>query len=119
MEKFNCPHHGNEIGGKVECVDCKHEAENGTDPATMTVEERITELRRWMGPITTQFGTMWPRLDALVGRSTFNHEWAQPERIYDEMHGMVEWDGPMGSLKRVAPGKPIAVIELPKKGSVH
>ena len=114
---WTCPRHSGPerlVKAGVSCPLCVHECEHGRDPASMTLDEQVAEVQGWVDMIlTVPFDKLWHRLDELVGRSTFNHEWGKPEAIIEEMRGQREWDGPIGSLRRVAgPDKPIFVVGI-------
>lgn len=70
------------------CESCEREMRNRVDPNSMTKAERITELEWFFnGPGQTcevPFGVMHGRMEALMGRGVFSHEFANPERLLQE-----------------------------------
>jgi hypothetical protein len=112
-ETAKCPTHGIEfpVGkGSDGCERCAAYLADPRPVEQMSAEERIAEIERWMLMLTVPFGDMWPRLDALVGRDTYNHEWADPDSIYAEMRGEGR-EGPVEKLQRLMPGKPVVTID--------
>lgn len=109
-----CPTHGTgfPVGkGSEGCPDCVAYLSDPRPVERMDTEERIAEIERWMKMLTVPFGEMWTRLDALVGRSTYNHEWAEPESIYAELRGEGAED-PVSKLTRLmGPDKPVITVD--------
>jgi hypothetical protein len=67
----------------------------------------------------TTFDKIWDRISELVGRSTFNHELADPESLAEEVrtgHVPSVQERTVGKLRRLAgPDKPIVVVETAGK----
>lgn len=67
------------------CHACTGELLDGRDPETMTGDERATEFRKWVDrPLTTSTNLLFKRLEALVGRGIWTHEYAHPEGLIEE-----------------------------------
>lgn len=67
------------------CHACTNELLAGPDPGRMTGDERATEFRKWVDrPLTTSMNLLFRRLEALVGRGIWTHEYARPEGLIEE-----------------------------------
>ena len=115
MSTFTCPDHGYRITPQnVEgCPWCRIDLLTGPLPEHMDREGRAREILRLSGaPLTVRWLYLWKRLDALVGRPTFNHEWAEPARLAEELRSGGEPEHPLDSLRRLAGDRPVLVVEL-------
>lgn len=79
MTSYTCPYHNTEQD--TYCPQCLEDYKALPDPATMTGEERVAEMRRWNDILTIPFGDLHARIEALVGRSVWTHEMAGSERF--------------------------------------
>jgi hypothetical protein len=67
------------------CHMCTRELLDGPDPEAMTGDERATEFRKWVDrPLTTSTNLLFKRLEALVGRGIWTHEYTHPEGLIEE-----------------------------------
>lgn len=96
------------------CPPCRDEMLHGRDVATMTPDERATEVRAileancWAG-----FDAVWHRIDELVGRGTYTHELAAPSQLCAEIMGEGRLD-PVESLRSLT-DKPIIVVDASER----
>ena len=58
------------------CPDCLAEMASAPDPETMTGEALAAELDRWCGQLSVPFDLIHARIEALVGRPVWTHEFA-------------------------------------------
>mgnify|MGYP001579346060 CR=1 FL=1 len=79
------------------CPTCTKEWETRRDVATMSVEERKTEFDSWGPILEIDFSKFHERMEELVGRPIWTHEFATPNRLRAQI-GLV--DG--GSYKDAA-----------------
>ena len=80
------------------CHFCQTECEDGKPCPTcvaafptrrpvisMTVKERLAELKLWFGVAEIDFQMIHQRIEELVGRPVWTHELAAPELLYAEL----------------------------------
>lgn len=84
MDTFTCPTHNIEIEKKVgaECLACVADMLLPVPTSTMG---RVLEMQRWFGVVTVTFSRIHTRLEELIGRAVWTHEFAQPELLYAEV----------------------------------
>lgn len=97
-----CHRCGTVVGKHDCCPICTDELKYAKPVDMMTPQERLTEFDSWFGVLETEFGTMYERLEHLVGRGIYTQEFAygkesmrreilngkHPETIEDTMKGM-------------------------------
>jgi hypothetical protein len=125
FDTFRCERHGLDVpkitkaqadthGRPFGCPPCTAEAEDGPEPATMTGDDRAAELARWLHePMTVAFDVIHQRVEKLVGRPVWTHEFAT-DHIVEEARS---WAHPVdleahviGSLDQLAGSKPVIVV---------
>lgn len=98
IDEFVCPLHDRSVAAGKDspgCSDCLELLDDvPRDPATMTGEERATELRHWLGIMTVpDFSRIHERVEVLVGRPVWTHEMAAS--VVDKLFTEAEtWDHP-------------------------
>ena len=85
------------------------------DPATMTGDEKADEVRSWCEEsMSIPFGALWKRVDVLVGRPTFNHEFGLAvDRLVEEARGtrtITSIDEIVNDLRNT--GKPVIEVDM-------
>jgi hypothetical protein len=113
---FNCARHAAvqiEIGSNVGCADCLEMIRR--DPATMTGDEKAEEVRSLLQEVMSiPFEPLWKRIDALVGRETYNHELGLAvDRLIEEARGtrtLTSTDEIVNDLRNT--GKPVIEVDL-------
>jgi hypothetical protein len=129
-ETFTCAIHGEifpvlsereaeEKGLLAGCVECTGNIAMRPPPSSMTGAERKKEVLDLLSrPLTVAFSLVWHRIDALVGRSTWNHEMAEPERLAQEAE---TWKHPsdlnahaLHTLEQLAGEKPVIIVDTEK-----
>lgn len=53
--------------------------------------------------------------EVALGRGVFTHEFADPRSLLLELLGERKFEGPIKSLERLAPGKPIIVVQTDRE----
>jgi hypothetical protein len=116
-DNWYCPHG---IGGpkarRGDCAECEAELAARPNPDAMTGAERAAEVHALLHvePNGYHFDNLWHRLDALVGRSIYNHEMAFPDRLAAEastrLHPEPE-EAVFGRLRELMGDKPIITID--------
>jgi len=119
MKNWTCPH-GYGMGMKRgDCNQCNAEISRRRDPSTMTGEERDAEVMALLNdPSAYRMDAIHQRLEALVGRPVWTHEFAQDLALATEARS---WDHPadlaehaVSSMKALAGDKPVIVIDARK-----
>lgn len=82
MKTYVCPNHQRNVSGP--CPDCVEAFANRRNPNTMTGDERAAEFDFWGPILTIPMGDLHQRIDELVGRNTWTHELANPDRLREE-----------------------------------
>lgn len=84
---------------------CEHCASGMTSrplASEMTVDERIAELRSFHEGggryLMVPFGMLHSRVEALMDRPVWTHEFADMDALIGELEGARTWPGPLGSL---------------------
>jgi hypothetical protein len=67
------------------CPDCLIAYAALPDVSTMTVEQRIAELRSWYGPLEIEFGDLHRRIEQLVGGPVFTHMLIEREYLEERI----------------------------------
>lgn len=67
------------------CLICEDRIRHLPDPATMPLEARLAEFDSYDGPLEVPFSLLHGRLEALLGRGIFTHEFAQWDRLRIEL----------------------------------
>lgn len=114
VEFFECPTHGVRLekGGSNWCLPCREDYTR--DVSSLSAPERVTELRRVLNhPVTVPFDLIHKHVEDLMGRGVWTHEFALPDELIREMEGLVGQPAPgaLEKLERIAPGKPVIVVE--------
>ena len=84
MDTFTCPTHGIELEKKVgvECPPCVLEMDG---PLPESVAARLQEIARWRGLLTVTFGRLHRRMEGLIGRPVWTHEFADMDQLCAEV----------------------------------
>jgi hypothetical protein len=84
MADYTCPKH-NLTQSDVPCPECQKVIES---PIPDTHEGRLAELHMWFFDIpilTVDFSDLHGRIEKLMGRQVWTHEFTSPETLYHEM----------------------------------
>jgi hypothetical protein len=99
-----------------DCAECEAELTSRRDPSEMSGDERAAEvIALCCEPNGYLVDTLWKRLDRLVGRSTYNHEMAFPDRLAAEARTDLHPDPEeyiFGRLQELVGDKPIIGIDV-------
>lgn len=104
-----CTWCGATLGAKEPCPGCTAAMANLPDPATMTVAERQAEFDRYDAPLTVPFATLHKRVEALVGRPVWTHEFALWDRLREEI-ASGEHPGPAAIMAKALEVNPNLVV---------
>lgn len=93
------------------CPQCTAAWEHRRDVTTMTPQERVDELNSWSGILEIDFGKMHQRIEELVGRPVWTHEFADFDLLAHEvLTGSVPtMDGIFDKLPHDKPVIPVVV----------
>jgi hypothetical protein len=99
-----------------ECPSCLAWFETRPDPATMTPDERVAEMKSWK-TVEISFDKIHQRIQELVGRPVWTHEiglnwWGLIEEARNRS-GEVDMDKVMDPLMET--GKPVVGVVVPNK----
>ena len=72
-----------------------------------STNEEIAEFQLKEERLCLPFEILHKAVETWLGRPVFTHEFADTQALIDEKEGRRQYDGVVGSLRRVAPGKPI------------
>jgi hypothetical protein len=93
------------------CPDCTAWWEQRPDADTLTPDERAAEFDSWGPVLEIDFGKFHQRMEELVGRPVWTHEFARLELLRHEIlsgaHPTLE-----GVLAKLPPEKPVIVVEV-------
>ncbi len=64
------------------CATCEEAIQKRPDPATMTPDERAAEMEDLFGSLEVPFHLLHARIEALVGRPVFTHEFAAGKDVF-------------------------------------
>jgi len=68
----------------------------------MTLDERVVELKSFHEGngrfLMVPFDVLHARVETLMGRPVWTHEFANYDALIGELEGTQEWRGPVGSL---------------------
>ena len=76
----------------------------------LKTEEEIAEFQIHQPKLCCPFEVFHKAMETWLGRSVWTHEFANPQTLIDEKEGRRRFEGPIQSLQRIAPGKPIVII---------
>jgi hypothetical protein len=92
------------------CPTCINEWEHRKDPRRMTVEERLTEFDSWGPILEIPFDMLQQRMQELVGRPIWTHEFASPDFLRKEIEtGELANFGDV--LDKLPKNKPVVVLQ--------
>ena len=80
-----CHFCGSVVGARERCQTCIDAFPNRRDVKTMTVPERIEELKGWFGVLEIDFRLMHQRIEELMGRPVWTGEIAYPDSLFREL----------------------------------
>lgn len=84
------------------CETCKRDLELRPGTDDMTLDARIAELKSFHEGngrfLMVPFGVLHARVETLMGRPVWTHEFANYDALIGELEGTQEWRGPVGSL---------------------
>lgn len=107
---YRCDKHDStqDVGGY--CPSCMEAFQNRRDPKEMTPQERADEFRWWGDILTIPFNDFHKRVEELVGRSVWTHEFARPDLLIQEIES--QQPATMGEVLDKIPGdKPIIILK--------
>jgi len=68
-----------------ECPKCRENFESRQAADSMSIKDRVAELRLLSGPLEIEFDLVHQRIEELVGRPVWTHELANFEQLVDEV----------------------------------
>ena len=84
------------------CETCKQDLESRPTTNQMTLDERVVELKSFHEGngrfLMAPFDVLHARVEILMGRPVWTHEFANYDALIAELEGKQEWKGPVGSL---------------------
>lgn len=83
----DCHIHNMPVEDNAVCPDCVVMLKGLPDVSSMTIPQRIAELRMWYGVLEIDFIDMHQRIEKLVGRSLFDMELVHREALEHEIRG--------------------------------
>lgn len=93
------------------CPTCTAWWEQRPDADTLTTEERVAEFDSWGPILEIDFDKFHERMQELVGRPVWTHEFARPEYLRNEIltgtHPTMD-----GVLAKLPADKPVIVVEV-------
>jgi hypothetical protein len=91
------------------CPTCTAWWHQRPDASGMSAEERAAEFDSWGPVLEIDFGKFHQRMEELVGRPVWTHEFARPELLRHEIatntHPTME-----GVVAKLPPDKPVIVV---------
>lgn len=89
MPAYTCPWHPDSGEQDGYCERCLYRLENAPKAADMTPEERAAEVQDFVDKklLTVPFEKFHERMEEVVGRPVFTHEFARPENLIAEIRG--------------------------------
>lgn len=117
MAEWTCPHGVGPTGTRGDCAPCNADIAGRPDPASMSGDERADEVRALLHDANAyRVSDIHKRLEQLVGRPVWTHEFVTDTRLIEEARGAAHptdlRQHVIDSLRAVAGDKPIIVIEL-------
>lgn len=106
---YTCPNHPGLGALSSYCPDCCEAFANRRDPDGMTGDERAAEFDFWGPILTIPMGDLHQRIDELVGRGTWTHELADPDRLREEARTR-QHPTPQAIFDQIPPEKRIFVV---------
>lgn len=73
-------------------------------------DEEIAEFQIHEPLMCCPFEVFHKAVETWLGRPVWTHEFADPQALIDEKAGKRDFEGPIASIERIAPGKPIIGI---------
>ena len=122
MSDWTCPHGFGPDAKRGDCGACNDEIAARSAPESMNGDERAEEVRRLLhDPSAYRVSDIHERLEALVGRPVWTHEFVTDTRLMEEARGVMPHpanlhDHALSSLQAVIGDKPVIVVE---RGSRH
>lgn len=117
MTAWTCPHGIGADAKRGDCGGCNDEIADRPVPGAMSGDARADEVRSLLNDANAyRVGDIHQRIEALVGRPVWTHEFATDTRLIEEARGAMP-NPPdlrqhvMDSLQAVAGDKPIIVVE--------
>ena len=74
MAERDCHICGTHCGENEACPKCTVDIPNRADPATMTADQRVAEIRELWGPLEVDWPIQHARIEGVVGRPVWTHE---------------------------------------------
>ena len=88
MAEWSCPHGVGPKAVRGDCAECNAELVGRPDPAAMSGDERAEEVRELLHePSAYRVGDIHGRLERLVGRPVWTHEFVSDTRLMEEARG--------------------------------
>lgn len=72
--------------------------------------EEIAEFQIHEPLLCCDFDVFHKAVEVWLGRPVWTHEFADPQALIDEKEGKRNFEGPIQSLQRLAPNKPIITV---------
>lgn len=118
-DTWTCPYHNVTLprDNVTPCPVCMHDITHAPDPDTMTPDQRRAEMERYGDVVTVPVDVLHGRIEALVGRPVFTHEFALAWTALLNEAGSDDRGTPLTVEQLVQPlreiGKEPIVIEVP------
>lgn len=98
MSDWTCPHGIGPGSARGDCGTCNATLADRSAPGDMTGDERAAEVIALLNePNAYRVGDIHGRIDALVGRPTWTHEFATDTRLAEEARGALPHPTDLGA----------------------
>lgn len=117
MADWSCPHGVGGDRARGDCPSCNAELAGRPDRDTMTGDDRAEEVRALLHELSAyRIQDLHRRLEQLVGRPVWTHEFVTDTRLMEEARGALPHPENLAqhaidSLQAVAGDKPIIVVK--------
>lgn len=116
MSGWTCPH--GVATARGDCYVCNENIRDRAAPDALTGDERAEEVRALLNdPSAYRVDDIHGRLESLVGRPVWTHEFATDTRLIEEARGALPHPADLNqhaidSLTALADGKPVHVVRV-------
>jgi hypothetical protein len=120
VNTWTCPHGFGEGSRRGDCDGCNADIAGRPHPVEMSGDQRAEEVRSLLNDANAyRVGDMHQRIEALVGRPVWTHEFATDTRLIEEARGALPHPADLAahaveSMKALMDGKPVHVVRVPK-----
>ena len=119
MSAWSCPHGFGPGTNRGDCDACNQEFADRPSADAMTPDERAEEVRSLLHDLHSyRFSDIHGRIEALVGRPVWTHEFVTDTRLIEEARGAPHPSDLYGhlieSFQAVAGDKPVVIVRVDK-----